>query len=99
MDGNNCTMKDEDRRAGMVYLVGGGPGDPKLLTLRGVECLQSADVVVHDRLANSRLLSYAPSRAELIDVGKLPDRHPFPQEQINALLEGWTSELTCYVLA
>jgi uroporphyrin-III C-methyltransferase len=79
-------MKDEHRRAGMVYLVGGGPGDPKLLTLRGVECLQSADVVVHDRLANSRLLSYAPSRAELIDVGKLPDRHPFPQEQINALL-------------
>lgn len=79
-------MKDEECQAGMVYLVGGGPGNPKLLTLRGVECLQSADVVVHDRLANSQLLSHAPGRAELIDVGKLPRHHPVPQEQINALL-------------
>lgn len=86
MDENNCTIKNEDRPDGVVYLVGGGPGDPKLLTLRGMECLQCADVVVHDRLANSRLLSHAPQHAELIDVGKLPDHHPIPQPQINALL-------------
>lgn len=86
MDESNCTGRTENRAGGVVYLVGGGPGDPKLLTLRGMECLQCADVVVHDRLANSQLLSYASQRAELIDVGKLPDHHPIPQSQINALL-------------
>jgi uroporphyrin-III C-methyltransferase len=55
------------------------------LTLRGRECLQQADVVVHDRLANQQLLSYAP-QAELIDVGKQPDHHPTPQARINAIL-------------
>jgi uroporphyrinogen III methyltransferase/synthase len=69
----------------MVYLVGGGPGDPGLLTIRGMECLRKADVVVHDRLSNDQLLSYAP-QAELIDVGKSPNHHPIPQPQINAIL-------------
>jgi uroporphyrin-III C-methyltransferase len=55
------------------------------LTLRGLEYLRSADVVVHDRLANNQLLSHA-LQAELIDVGKLPNHHPTPQSQINALL-------------
>lgn len=86
MDENNCTIHNESRPSGIVYLVGGGPGDPKLLTLRGMECLQCADVVVHDRLANSQLFSHVPPHAELIDVGKLPDHHPIPQLQINALL-------------
>jgi len=85
MRGNNYTDKLEDRSSGIVYLVGAGPGDPGLLTVRGLEYLQKADVVVHDRLANPQLLSYAP-QAELIDVGKQPDHHPIPQERINAIL-------------
>jgi uroporphyrin-III C-methyltransferase len=85
MDENSYIRNKNIHPSGMVYLVGGGPGDPGLLTLRGLECLQSADVVVHDRLANNQLLTHAP-QAELIDVGKLPDNHPIPQPQINALL-------------
>ena len=72
--------------AGKVYLVGAGPGDPKLITVRGVECIREADVIAYDRLANPVLLEYARPGAELIDVGKRPDRHVLPQEEINALL-------------
>jgi uroporphyrin-III C-methyltransferase len=70
---------------GRVYLVGAGPGDPRLITLRGLACLRQADVVVHDRLIDGALLSFA-CRAEMIDVGKLPRHHPIPQDEINALL-------------
>ena len=69
-----------------VYLVGAGPGDPGLLTLRGAELLARADVVVHDRLASPRLLSLAPSAAERVDVGKAPGRVAMTQDAINALL-------------
>ncbi len=65
--------------------MGGGPGDPGLLTLRGAELLRRADVVVHDRLADPRLLELAPPAAERIDVGKSPGA-PVAQEAINALL-------------
>jgi len=68
-----------------VYLVGAGPGDPGLLTVRGAELLARADVVVHDRLAESSLLDLAPAAAELIDVGKSPGA-PVPQDDINRLL-------------
>jgi uroporphyrinogen III methyltransferase/synthase len=69
----------------MVILVGAGPGDPGLITMRGVECLRLAQVVVYDRLAGRRLLRYAP-QAEMIDVGKSPDHHPVPQAEINRIL-------------
>ncbi|MCJ7544920.1 MAG: uroporphyrinogen-III C-methyltransferase, partial [Phycisphaerae bacterium] len=72
---------------GKVYLVGAGPGDPGLLTLRGAELLARADVVVYDRLISPRLLRHARPQAEQIYVGKQPATATgFTQEQINALL-------------
>ena len=70
---------------GFVYLVGAGPGDPRLITLRAIECLQQAEVVIHDRLLNPSLLAYAP-QAEIIDAAQEPEVHPRPQDQITALL-------------
>jgi uroporphyrinogen III methyltransferase/synthase len=69
-----------------VYLVGAGPGDPGLLTVRGAELLRRADVVVYDRLSVSSLLDLAPSEAERISVGKSPGHPSVPQDEINALL-------------
>src|SRR3954454_16125802 len=72
--------------AGKVYLVGAGPGDPRLITVRGVECLRQAEVVVYDRLASPELLAYVPASAEQIFVGKGPRQHTMTQDEINALL-------------
>ncbi len=69
-----------------VYLVGAGPGDPGLLTVRGAEVLAAADVVVYDRLSVASLLELAPAGAERISVGKTPRGPSFPQSDINALL-------------
>ena len=71
---------------GKVMLVGAGPGDPGLITVRGRQALQQADVVVHDRLVAQELLQLAPPGAELIDVGKAQGKHPVPQGRINELL-------------
>lgn len=71
---------------GKVYLIGAGPGDIKLITVKGLECIQKADVIVYDRLANPRLLSYRRPDAELIYVGKSPDRHTLTQDEINKVL-------------
>ena len=71
---------------GIVYIVGGGPGDPGLITVKGLNSLRRADVVLYDRLSSPELLNEAPSHAELIDVGKEPKRHRRSQKEINDLL-------------
>ena len=71
---------------GKVILVGAGPGDPGLLTLKAVEAVRQADVVVHDGLIDPRVLDYAPPQAQRISVAKRRNRHTLPQEAINALV-------------
>jgi uroporphyrin-III C-methyltransferase/precorrin-2 dehydrogenase/sirohydrochlorin ferrochelatase len=71
---------------GKVYLVGGGPGDPELLTLRAVRLLEKADVVVYDHLVSSAVLDFVSTTAERIYAGKRRNEHTMRQEQINALL-------------
>jgi uroporphyrinogen III methyltransferase/synthase len=75
-----------------VFLIGAGPGDPGLLTLRGRDVLSTADVVVYDALANPALLEHVRPDAEIVYVGKIADDHAMPQEQINALLVRKASE-------
>ncbi len=72
--------------SGRVILVGAGPGDPGLLTVRAVEALRIADVVVHDGLVDPRVLALAPATARKISVAKRRARHTLPQDAINALL-------------
>ena len=69
-------------KSGTVFLVGAGPGDPGLITLRGVECLRMADLIVYDRLANETLLGHANPSARMILMGKGPDDSPNIQDQI-----------------
>ncbi len=71
---------------GRVFLVGAGPGDPDLITVKGVNCLRQADLVLYDRLANPALLDYCRPDAEQVFVGKEPRRHRLAQEEINDLL-------------
>ncbi len=78
-------MKPAPQKQGKVYLVGAGPGDPRLLTLKGKECLEQADVVLYDYLANPSLLQYAP-QAEHIYVGRRGRGHYPAQEDITSLL-------------
>ncbi len=79
-------MVREDSRTGTVFLVGAGPGDPGLITLRAAELLGRADAVVYDYLANPAHLSLCRPAAEKIYVGKQAGKHTLPQEQINDLL-------------
>jgi uroporphyrin-III C-methyltransferase len=72
--------------SGCVFLVGAGPGDPELLTLKGLRCLEQAQVVLYDDLVNDELLDYAPANAELIYVGKRAGQKSTDQRVIEALL-------------
>src|SRR5579859_7174690 len=77
---------------GAVWLVGAGPGDPDLLTVRALRTIQSADVIVHDGLVSPAILGLAPSRARLINVAKRRSRHSYPQEEINRMLAAFALE-------
>ena len=74
------------QKQGIVYLVGAGPGDEGLLTVRGKQLLENAEVVVYDRLVSPAILSLMPEGAEKIDVGKEAANHKVPQEEINRIL-------------
>ncbi len=74
------------KKKGKVYLIGAGPGDPGLLTLKGKECLQKADVVIYDYLANPKLLEYVRKEAKTIYAGKKAGSKAMPQEEINRLI-------------
>lgn len=73
-------------KQGKVYLIGAGPGDPGLLSIKAMECLKAADAVVYDRLADPRILSYARPDAEMVYVGKASANHTMRQPDINKLL-------------
>lgn len=74
------------RKYKKLTLIGAGPGDPDLLTIKGMKALQSADVVLYDALANPELLDFAPKNAEKIFVGKRAGTHRYSQEEINQLI-------------
>ena len=72
--------------SGKVFIVGAGPGDPRLITLKGLECIRAADVIVYDRLVHPSLLEEAPPGTEQIYAGKEASHHTLPQDRINELL-------------
>ncbi len=74
------------RPPGVVHLVGAGPGDPDLLTIKALKALNAADVIVHDGLVSAEILDMAPASAQRINVAKRKSRHTLPQDDINQLL-------------
>ncbi|WP_442867758.1 uroporphyrinogen-III C-methyltransferase [Caulobacter sp. NIBR2454] len=80
------------RVTGRVVLVGAGPGDPELLTIKALKALQAADVIVHDGLVSPEILDLASSAARRIDVAKRKSRHTLPQDEINRLLVALAQE-------
>ncbi len=84
-------------RVGTVYLIGAGPGDPGLITVRGLERLRQAEVVVYDRLVNPSLVAEAPAEALRIFCGKRVEGHSLPQGQINDLLIAHARRGRCVV--
>ena len=85
--------------SGTVYLIGAGPGDPGLLTLRGKSVLEKADVVVYDRLVSPAILGMCNPKAKMVDVGKMPTHHKVKQSEINKLLVKFAAEYPDGVIA
>ena len=84
---------------GHVYLIGAGPGDPGLLTIRGEEILEKADVVVYDRLVSPAILGMCNPKAKMVDVGKMPTHHKVKQSEINKLLVQFAREYPQGIIA
>ncbi len=82
----------KDLSQGRVLLVGAGPGDPELLTVKALRAIQTADVVVFDRLVSPEVMGLIPDTTRRIDVGKSPSCHKMPQDDINALLVALASD-------
>ncbi|MDB5447030.1 MAG: sirohem synthase, partial [Phenylobacterium sp.] len=80
------------RKAGAVWLVGAGPGDPELLTIKALKALQAAEVVVHDGLVSAEILDLAPAGARRISVAKRKSRHSYSQNEINSMLVAFALE-------
>ena len=74
------------RKKALVYLVGAGPGDPGLFTLKGKKILEKAEVIIYDRLVSDSILALGNPEAEYIYVGKIAGKHALSQDEINALL-------------
>ena len=83
---------ERSRANGVVWLVGAGPGDPDLLTVKALKVLQRADVVVHDGLVSDEILALAPSAAQRISVAKRKSRHSYSQDEINRMLVAFARE-------
>ncbi|WP_309089328.1 uroporphyrinogen-III C-methyltransferase [Phenylobacterium sp.] len=81
-----------NRAAGQVWLVGAGPGDPDLLTIKALKVLKTADVVVHDGLVSDEILDLAPEGARRISVAKRKSRHSYAQDEINRMLVAFAQE-------
>src|SRR3954465_13510192 len=91
----NCSSKSmaaKPENSGKCFLVGAGPGDLGLVTLRAKECIERAEVIVYDYLCNPEMLKWAPQNAETIYAGKKAGAHTLTQEEINELLVAKTRE-------
>ena len=82
----HSSHQERPRQSGKVFLIGTGPGDPELLTLRALRLIQNAEVVVHDRLVSEEIMALVPATARRFDVGKAPRCHKLTQDGINRLL-------------
>ena len=93
----SAPAKPGHRTPGTVYLVGAGPGDPELLTVKATRLLAAADIVLHDSLVSAEILALISPRAEIIDVGKRAGRKLLTQDEINSLLVSYAESRTTVV--